>query len=368
MSIKKYRLTLTTLTNLHIGSGEITQTFECLFKGNKFCFIDENKLIESLISKNLENRFIQAVNPSHSRAEVKRNLDRNLESILRGLGYSNEDLDNLVKYSVDGQALANEKIIYKPIERFVRNGNGEVFVPGSSIKGFISNVLGLSEQDNANKDMIKNDESLRLSNKLSISDSKPIVNENLWISRISYYQDIYGSKKTKSRNSLPKDGQSNYVEFIKPNVEIVFNIVVDTQYIDLTKFNEKLILYNMNYFNLYQRKFVVDSTRGSFDDLSNNDNMYDGKVFRIGKYTNFLLKTNYVLKKYNDNPDELFNLLHQEHQRLRGGLFFFARNRNKMYQKAIDEKRYPLVLKLSYHSDGFYRENGICKFKLEEIL
>jgi CRISPR/Cas system CSM-associated protein Csm5 (group 7 of RAMP superfamily) len=260
-------------------------------------------------------------------------------------------------YTIKGKTSldSNDRIIYKPIERFIRNKEKEVYVPGSSVKGFISNILKLLNKKDKNN--------VHISNRLRISDSKPISVNNLFISRVSYYRELYGSK---NQRALPKDGQSNYVEFIKPGVEIEFNVTIDTDYINLEKFEEELKFFNNNYFDMYQSYYEVSEKPGQFDDLSNNDAMYEGSVFRLGKYTNFLTKTNHLLNKFKGNDYELYYLLKKENQYQR--IFNFPKKLKNKLQKQVDfEKRYPLALKLSYNPDGYYRENGICSFRFEEI-
>ncbi len=356
--MKKYKLTLKTLSNLHIGSGDITQTFECFYDKNKFSFIDVDKLTEELINNNLEQRFINEILQIRH-ADQRRNVDRNMKNILTRLGYHNHDM--FKKYTVAGQSSLNVhgKVVYRPIERFIRNKDEEVYVPGSSIKGFMSNILKLLNKEDENE--------IFIANRLRISDSKPISNDNLWITRVSYYQDLYKYDKSKKEKSLPKDGQSNYVEFIKPNVEIEFIVTLDPEYISIEKFKEELQFFNSNYYNMYQRRFITEKSLGEFDDLGENDEMYEGNVFRIGKYTNFLLKTEHISNNFgDDNDDGLFELLEEENKKQR--LFTFPKNSKKMREKMEREKRYPLALKLSYNPDGYYRENGICSFKFEEIV
>ncbi|MCK9234166.1 MAG: type III-A CRISPR-associated RAMP protein Csm5 [Acholeplasmatales bacterium] len=340
MSIKEYKLTLKTLTNLHIGSGETLLSFDYFLGNEQFLFVDDNLLAGELIKRNLENDFIELINKRTS------NQSRNIRLVLRELGFDN--LNPIVSHIIDGKIKygKNGKGMFKPIETFIRNGNGDVYVPGSSIKGFISNVLNLSEK-----------EQKEVGNYLSISDSNIIDIKNLWITTVSYYQNASDDKKP----ALPNDGQSNYVEFIKPKTKITFNVKVDTKYIDLNLFKENLVNFNYNYHELFERKFEAKNTRGQYNCLDDYDEVYNGDIFRLGKYTSFLLKTDYLSHQYKSG-EELFNAV-KSVRRFAGS----RKIKQNLEKKSNQKQRYPLALKVSLIPQGYYTENGICAYNFEEI-
>lgn len=335
--MKKYRLKLRTLSNLHIGSGETLQTFDYVIENNQFHFFDVDLLSSELIKNNLENDFIKAIN------NITSNRGRDMKQILNGLGYSNHL--KFVNRITDGKAKVdkNKQVKLNPIELFIRNGNGDLYVPGSSVKGFMNNILNLS------KDEAKN---------LVISDSNIISEENLFISTINYYNQLYGEENQK--NILPKDGQSNYVEFIKPLTEITF--IVKMKEDKLNEFIKKLKIFNENYYNNFLSSFESHDEVFNYKDLEDYKSYHNNLVFRLGKYTNFLIKTEHLRRRYNSENNELYYKLRSEK------LIKFPRKfEKKLYAKSEYLKMYPLTLKLSITNKNYYHENGVCEFSFEEI-
>lgn len=338
MNIKDYTLTLTTLTNLHIGSGETTQTFEYFYDNNtkSFTFVSEELLIKEILDNNLEDKFSKLLSSSSS--SVSSNRSRDLKTIISFL-FDNFNYNKITKYIIKGAPkIYNKMPRMSPIERFIRNGNDEIYIPGSSIKGFITSILNLSKED-------------EIRSEISISDSKSISNDHLWISTISYFNRLYDENNTKEHN-LPKDGQSNYVEFIKPGTKIVFKLRMPSHLLDV--FEKNLIKFNENYSKLYENYFDSKVKSNHYNSLSNN------RVFRIGKYTNFLLKTQHIIENNKDYED-LF-------KRIKDYRKFPRKIERKLFQISDENQMYPLNLKLSVTEDLKYQENGICSYELKESL
>jgi len=336
MKIKTYKLKLKTLSNLHIGSGETLLTFDYLIDNNKFYYIDENLLTSKLVENNLEDKFINIINNTNY------NKYRNLKYIFNQLNIM--DYKEITKKIYSGN-IAKQRA-NRNIEKFIRNGNDELYIPGSSIKGFMSNVLKL------NQNKAKN---------LSISDSKVINEKNIFITTVNYFSEIYGKKR--KRNPLPKDGQSNYVEFIKPNTEVEFVVKMPEEY--LTKFIKNLKIYNNNYYEHFIQHFAETNEKFDYTNFEEHDSYINDNVFRIGKYTNFLLKTEHLNYKYKSEY-ELFDKLVKGNLRNFFGTRINKRNR-EMFEKSDDLALYPISMKLSITPNNHYFENGVCKYSFEEL-
>lgn len=112
---------ITTLTPVHIGSGQKLSRFDTVFDNNRLYVIDVNKVIE-VISNNKEalNRFAQG------NFEMKNFLKEHR------INY-----DSVKKYSLPAPTQVKGKEIFE----FIKTGLGKPFIPGSSIKGAIRTVF-----------------------------------------------------------------------------------------------------------------------------------------------------------------------------------------------------------------------------------
>jgi hypothetical protein len=360
MKEKIYKITLTTLTNLHIGSGETIETFDYYIKDNQFCYIDQDKLVDFLIEKDKEEEFTKTI------LATKRNQDRNIELILNKIGIQN--LMPITKYCLNGlPEQKNNKAILTRIDGFIKNSLDRPFIPGSSIKGFISNCLGIDIRDK--KDKLKG-------NLFSVSDSNELSPDDLWVTKNGYYNHmnldvkdgIYkiGAKPGGKKVLKVNTGQSNYIEFIRPGTKIEFILKIkDNGYFDINKIKESIKKVNKNYQALYQELFyqTVQSDNITYDSLFKNDDYKSGDVFRLGKHTNFLLKTEHI--KYYSDPEKLYSKL----ENLR--LIRFPRMKKESLAKLIrhseDYLLYPTALKVSKTPNYTYKENGVCAYDIEDI-
>lgn len=347
MSIKKYKLTLTTASNLHIGSGEVITSLDYyLDEENYFYFIHEDRLIEELVKKNLEKDYISRI------LQKTTNQSRDIQKILSDIGIYN--VKSYCRYGIEGfldDTNSNIRRKYRPIQRFLRHPEGGVYIPGSSIKGFLSNVLGIDTKD---------EQSGKLGKYIQIADSAEISNDDLCITSVSYYKEL----KDPQKSVLPNDGQSNYIECIRPDVRISFMISIDTTYITIDKIVSRIRTMNENYYNAYLSRFFGNTDTIQFDNQIDTFKALSFDVFHLGKNTNFLWKTKY-LHRPKLNHQSLFNdILQANNNRLQ----FPGKIAQRCQLEAQNKTLFPLCLKTSLCEDGLYRENGICSYQIEEIL
>ncbi len=357
MKEKTYKIKLKTLSNLHIGSGEVFQTFDYYIKNSQFCFIDQDRLVDFLIENDKEEQFTKAVLSS------ERNVDRNIEPLLNSMGI--QDLTPFTKYCLNGlPEMKDNKPRPTQIDGFLRNNNGEPFIPGSSIKGFISNCLGINIDDRYDK---------QKGNLFSISDSLPLQLDDLWVTKNGYYnhladevnEGIYqigGAKDNKGKVKV-NIGQSNYIEFIRPNTTIEFVLKVkNNEHFNIDSIKEAIQKVNKHYVLLYQEMFY-ETTRNDaikYDPLFNNAFYKSRDVFRLGKHTNFLLKTEH-LKNHEDAYD-LYETL--KRNRL---IRFPGKARKKLEEHSSYYSIFPTALKVSQTPNLVYKENGVCSYEIEDI-
>ena len=133
-----YTLTLTTLSPLFIGSGASTGKKEyCVdTKNHLIHFIDMQKLMAHVCSLNNERRL------ESFEAFLLDADKRDLYTFLQALGISPNVLKSLTLYSIPtGQINFNDRQNPVEVQRFMRDGNGHAYLPGSSVKGMIRTVL-----------------------------------------------------------------------------------------------------------------------------------------------------------------------------------------------------------------------------------
>jgi CRISPR/Cas system CMR subunit Cmr6 (Cas7 group RAMP superfamily) len=323
--MKKYKVRLTALSNLHIGDGNVLHSFDYIKINDKYHIIDQDKFVDILINMNIQDIFIKMVTNNLF------NKDRNIELFCREYNVS---LNEITKYVVEG--IEESKITR--LETFSKNADGLPYIPGSSIKGFISNALGFDPKNHDD------------GNKIIVSDSKPISLDNLYISKPSHFNIV---------KKYPRNGQMNLVEFIGRDTIIEFELTL-IEPLSKEKMMQKIMEYNKKYYDNFISRFC-------HDDISTNDYFFDSRneneiklfginsYFRIGKYTNFLLKT----KNYNLKYEELKHLINDYNSTLK-----FNPNSKKISE---DNEIAPIAIKMSKCRDHIFRENGVCKVEISEL-
>ncbi len=127
----QYSLEITARTPMHIGCGEsFSPLTDYIIEGRKIRFIDSTKFSQILYEKNLTEDFI---------ASVKKNMN------LQKFNFLKDFIINRLKVSIDDVCQELAYPVYlsgNPVEmhRFVSTG-GNVFIPGSTIKGALRSAL-----------------------------------------------------------------------------------------------------------------------------------------------------------------------------------------------------------------------------------
>lgn len=151
--LKRYRVTITALSPIHIGMGQMIGKKEYIYleRSNKVIIPDIQKLYSAVRRKGLERQFQQ-----YMFSFGKNNKgDVSLGEWLKRQGYSNLDYKDWALYQLDaGDALiknngGREKT--KRIHAFIKDAYGKPYVPGSSIKGMLRTALLAWEIDQVNK-------------------------------------------------------------------------------------------------------------------------------------------------------------------------------------------------------------------------
>ena len=263
---KVYRMSLTTLSPIFIGSGEELNKSMYVYKGKEISVIDERKLTKKLLSiRGLYENFLSEC--------FSGNL--NLTDFLKKNLYGYEKMD-IYKYNAISYSDVKTKGKLNNINTFIKSSNGNPYIPGSSIKGAIRTAI-IANEIYLNKekyiDFFKDENSIKdledledkvLSNIFSnfsykfkkddkdevkpnilfkflhISDTNEVALDNLFIGK----QYDFSTKGNKL-NKLPI-----FMEFIRPKTKFNFILSLDKSVVDY--FDIKNIMRNIrNYFRQY---------------------------------------------------------------------------------------------------------------------
>lgn len=255
--LKRYQITLKTLTPVHIGSGEELSKKEFIFyKDNKRVLIPD---LQSLFSDIRKRNLID---------EFTRYMTEGTESLLDWLisvDYTDADIQKLCSYQLDCSDALEQLNHSLGIQCFVKDPYGLPYIPGSSLKGVLRNVLLAADiisnpkkyqslredaqnastvwegkpnseylqKEGSNVEKIcfrkfdnnkknKNDVLKDILKGLRISDSKPLEKEQLTLCQKI---DVSTAGNTNPINILR--------ESLKPGVEVKFEMVIDSSVLKL---------------------------------------------------------------------------------------------------------------------------------------
>lgn len=133
--LQVFELQLETKSPLFIGNGKSYTKKEYLFdpKRKIVSFLDEQKFFTYLVRHGLTDDYERF---------ILRDVGKNLFSFLQNdCRVSREDMEALIRCRIDAADALDEDHTLKEIQQFVRNPAGQVYVPGSSIKGALRTAL-----------------------------------------------------------------------------------------------------------------------------------------------------------------------------------------------------------------------------------
>ena len=314
---KIYNLKLKTLGPIFIGNGHTLRKNQYIYDKYKeqVDIIDDAKFIEVLIKAGKYDVFV---------SEVRQKKVNDLRYFL-----SQHKIDSkfFKLYSLPVNAFKNTKHRLNDLSLFIRDGNGEAYIPGSSLKGALRTCI-LSKPDDDKKDnpLFKN---------LSISDSSVISNDAFKV-----YQKIDFSSKKKQPNSLPI-----YRECIKPGTSINFTISFDDVDITLDQIKEGI---NKTY-NCYH-----DNWASKIKDPQIHPNSKGNRLLiYLGGGAGFVSKTlHYKEKKPEIAKRDILDILKKKYP---------------AYKKLRNPQNVPIAVKITISASRGEPEMGLCELFFEEM-
>lgn len=376
---KVYRMSLTTLSPIFIGSGEELNKSMYVYKDKEISVIDERKLIkELLLRRGLYDSFLNEC--ASGNLNLTDFLKRNLSN------YKNM---NIYKYNVISYSDVKTNGKLNNINTFIKSSNGNPYIPGSSIKGAIRTAIiageiinNKSKYNNFFKSIINNknkyDENYIVTNisknfnvknnifknnifkNIAVSDTNDTNINNLCISKrydISTHMEI--------GHELPI-----YMELLKPCLKFNFLLTLDSSFSinDLSKYFNNFYNNNLNDNNLYlnylsiMRIFFNKVNKNPHDLYYKYNNMIPN-IF-IGGVNGFLTKSIiYSIRKMKNDNDEIISK-----QQI---VDYVKKCLNRKFPNhkhiKIDEKISPRTLRLVKYNNS-HIALGMCNIKVEEEL
>lgn len=381
---KVYRMSLTTLSPIFIGSGEELNKSMYVYNNREIMIIDERKLIkELLLRKGLYESFLNECYSGNL------NLTNFLERHLNGY----KDMD-IYKYKIMSYSDVKTNSKFNNINTFIKSSNGKPYIPGSSIKGAIRTAIIYGEiMNNKNKynnifkdivnyrnkynegyivDNISNHFNIKnIFKNIAVSDTNDINIENLCICK---RYDI--STHIEVGHELPI-----YMELLKPCLKFNFLLTLYSSFSinDLSKYFNNFYDYNMNDNTLYSNYLSIinvfrdKAVKNPHNLYLNYDNMIPN-IF-IGGVNGFLTKSViYSIRKMKNNNNEIISksqIIDYVKKYLDRKFVKIDRESKKRIPQhnhtKIDEKISPRTLRLVKYQNS-YIALGMCNIKVEEEL
>lgn len=268
--IVKYKMELEVLTPVHIGGVDYKTKLdkkEYLFNPNTkdLTILDNNKFVNFLIKRNLFDKYVSDIQGNVNNKKYSQNRSINLFNFLKDNNIYN-NLKEFTKKEYRNLDIDTENGRMNTVKLLNKDIYGEVYIPGSSIKGALVNLLlvnyiinnqeefetikeevlskikkasekNLYELKKEIKSKIKDIENKLLyddsknSKKIGISVSDTYVSHDI---NINFYQDI---------DEKIKDGKPSFLpivrEYIEPKSVFEFDITLDFELLEKSKLNIK---------------------------------------------------------------------------------------------------------------------------------
>lgn len=360
-----YKITMTGLSPVHIGSGSTYSQLDYISKQNKIYILDFNKILEEI--------------PAESIDDLTKDI---IENFNKNIWKGNVE-EFLSKYNIDWKKFIEKeydligKIGKNEINQFIKTGDN-IYIPGSSIKGAIrtailfhilkthpdkrdqilNNILSYFD-DQSIKPLIQSDGKTDLLRALIISDSI-LNNEDKFVKVVQ--TSVYHLRDKKF--TIPifyevLDKGFTSMNNIKINYKLIDSNTLVTRYFNLNKeeiikainaFSKEIIDYELNVFkNQYNPH--LSGIINFYEDLKNQIDALkdDDCILRLGQgssvlgitlFLNFYHNRN-VINKYKGLEIFNFNIPDRNNRNFgiaRQGKYKILVDRNSPHKPRLNEK------------------------------
>lgn len=354
--MKIYEITLETLAPVFVGSGEILKKSSYIYdrKEGKVYVLDAIKMINWMMKNNLldsyENYFYD--NKSKTKDLYTWFKINNL------LGNYKE----LMKYSIPVGDLSRDRNKgLNDIQLFIKGGDGRAYIPGSSLKGAIRNILFSEKNRFSNpkyfSDYLNKRENIKYIERKSNQEDKESfrrkINERDYEDTMKYLlisdsnpinvEDFIIVQKI-DRNIKGKESTiSTFRECIKPGTKIMFQMKLKDE-----------LSFNINEIKNAIENFYDDIDYYFLQEFGVEER--EGEYIYLGGGAGFVTKTStYPLLGENVKAKEIVGKILEDKFR-----------KIKHRSLAIRNDVAPQVLKVTKYKNEYY-EMGLCKIDFKEV-
>ena len=312
---KIYNIKLTTLGPVFIGSGQSLRKNQYLYYGHekRVAIIDEVKLVESLMKAGKYNDFLTGVSQNRVH-DLKNFLDR-----------CSINPSPFILYDLPFNAYKNTRSNLNDLKLFMRNGQNEAYIPGSSLKGALRTCLLLKlTEDKKDNQMFKS---------LSISDSDIIRDESFEI-----YQKVDFTSPKKQPSSL-----SLYRECIKPGTCVNFMLSLG-EGLTISQLKKEIRETYISYHNNWASRIRSAQEHPNL--------MGDRLLIYLGGGPGFVSKTLH----YKEKPPQV----------AKRSVLEILKKKFPVYKKIDKPQNAPMAVKLAPSAAGDL-EMGLCELIFDEV-
>ena len=337
---KHYKVTIKTIGPLHIGSGQTLRKEEYVYLQNEqiVYILNQRKLINLLKEKKLLDQYLQSIEEFYKDSKKGNTKSYEIKRFFIEKDISMNEWKRVADYSLimnSYKRTGRKPASMNDLHQFMIDGTGEKYIPGSSIKGALMNILESSIKDEV---LMKN-----IHRNISVKDSKPIS-----INDFEVYQKVDINKKEKD---MPI-----YRECIKPETIIELKLTLNvSEYFSISDLEKHI----EGFYHSYTTKWLngFEEVRAGNKFLKQRQMNSNGKLMiYLGGGVGFVSKT---------------GLYHQFDRKKARKETLKVLSRKFHQQYKYNEEQYiniPKALKGTYNSrkDQWY-EQGLCEIKFEEI-
>lgn len=328
MGIETFRVKLKLLGPVHIGSGRKLRKKDYIydFHNAEIHFINGSKLMNYLKSLNLLDKYYDFLR--YSQGRNSKELD--LKYFLQNNNIKKSDWPRFVDFKEPVNVSKRNRGMKKDLHLMVRDGQNQVYIPGSSLKGAIKTaLLGISD-NSPDKDLY---------NKLRVSDSSPISTDCL---------AIYEKIDVKNGGTpMPL-----YRECIEVGTGINMQISIVDKAFDINQIEAAIRSFYENYNNKWLLGFNHSPIGRQV--LSESESPHQNILY-LGGGTGFASKTlHYQHKNKLQAKQDIMMILKD-------------RYRNTYGKMRHTPENVPIVLKATYNQtlDSWYQQ-GMCEVTFEK--
>ena len=266
--LQTFTLTLTTRAPIHIGGGRSYTKKEYLFnpKTSVVSFLDMEQFFSLISEKGMEDAYESFVLSPEGKLYNFLNYECRVTP---------KEMDQITRWKVSAQDALTDDHTLKEIRCFIRNGQHQAYIPGSSVKGALRTVLlaskilredamshslppkgGIPEGRYVNtlplrkmEGSVLDDAVNSLLRGVSISDSLPISDRNMILAN---KVDILTSGEKRSPNMIR--------ECVAPGVKLSFVLTLDQSVLQ-GKITKEVLVQAVQDFDGFYTKFVLPRFR-----------------------------------------------------------------------------------------------------------